>query len=317
MDKKRRILTGIFMLFAVFMLTGIKLPVKAYSKYTIYVNRKSNIVNVVNRKGKLVRAMYCSTGKHYSTIRGTFHTESRYRWHLLSHGVYGQYCTRIHGPYLFHSVWYYRTKKSQVSVREYNKLGSQASMGCVRLAVVDARWIYRHCRLGTKVVIGEKRKLAEPDRKKIKLSSSSGRSWDPTDPDSSNPYYPKIKMKKGASKKIEFGSKFDPLEQITVSSKITGKKELIKYVTVKGTVKTETPGKYKLVYTVKDPATLLSKSLKVTYLVKEKPVKEEVPAEAASDKKEAAKEKDPAEAASDKKGAAERSVGEEASEERK
>ena len=39
--------------------------------------------------------------------------------------------------------------------RQYNKLGQQASAGCIRLAVTDAKWIYDHCRLGTKVVIGE------------------------------------------------------------------------------------------------------------------------------------------------------------------
>jgi hypothetical protein len=144
-------------------------------------------------------------------------------------------------------------------------------MGCVRLAVRDAKWIYDHCSLGTKVVIGESRRLTKPSRAKIKLSTSSGRGWDPTDPDPHNPYYPKIKMKKGASKKIEFASKFDPLERITVSSKVTKKKKLIKYVTVKGKVKTKQPGKYKLTYKVTDPATLLSRTLKVTYTVLDNP----------------------------------------------
>ena len=114
----------IVMLFVAAFFCGNKMEAQAAGNYTIYVNRKTNLVNVVNsRTGKLVRAMYCSTGKGYSTIGGTFHTVSKMRWHALNHGVWGQYCTRIYGPYLFHSVWYYSTNKTQVSTAEYNKLG--------------------------------------------------------------------------------------------------------------------------------------------------------------------------------------------------
>lgn len=84
---------------------------------------------------------------------------------------YGQYSTRIHGAYLFHSVPYYSINKSQVSTKEYNKLGQQASAGCIRLAVTDAKWIYDHCRLGTKVVIGEGRTLKKPTRPKVRVST--------------------------------------------------------------------------------------------------------------------------------------------------
>lgn len=275
MKYSKVLLAGLFILLFVCALTGPALKAEAAGEYTIYVNRKSNIVNVVNRKGKLVQAMYCSTGVGYATIKGTFHTQNKLRWHILSHGVYGQYCTRISGPYLFHSVWYYSQRKNSLSIKQYNRLGTQASMGCVRLAVADAKWIYDNCPVGTKVVIGESRRLTKPSRTKIKLSASKGTGWDPTDPDPSNPYYPKIKLKKGASKKVAYGSKFDPLEMITVSSKITKKKKLMKCVSVKGKVKTKEPGKYKLIYKVTDPATLLSKSLKVTYTVEKAPEQEE------------------------------------------
>lgn len=274
MKYRKKLLAGLFILLFVFALTGPAMKAEASGKYTIYVNRKSNIVNVVNRRGKLVRSMYCSTGVRYATIKGTFHTQNRLRWHILSHGVYGQYCTRISGPYLFHSVWYYSTRKNSLSIKQYNKLGSQASMGCVRLAVVDAKWIYDHCPRGTKVVIGESKKLFKPSRPKITLSMASGTGWDPTDPDPSNPYYPKIKLKKGVNRKLAYGSSFDPLEMIAVSSKITKKKKLIQYVKVKGEVNTSVPGKYKLIYKVTDPATQLSRSLKVTFKVADAPIGE-------------------------------------------
>lgn len=269
---KRQLVIFLMVLFAAgFLYTG-RIEANAASKYTIYVNRRTNIVNVVNSStGKLVRAMYCSTGKGYSTIGGTYNTVSKMRWHALYHGVWGQYCTRIHGAYLFHSVWYYSPNKTKVSTVEYNKLGTQASAGCVRLAVVDAKWIYDNCGIGTKVVIGESRLLKKPSREKLKLSTASKTGWDPTDPDSANPYYPKISLRKKVSKKLEYGSKFNALKMIKVTSKTTSSAELLKCVTVKGKVKTKKPGKYKVIYKVTDPKTLLVKMKQITFTVKKKP----------------------------------------------
>ena len=267
-------MTTVLMLFTAAFLYGQKLDVDAASRYTIYVNRSSNIINVVDsRTGKVVKAMYCSTGVGYSTIGGTYNTVSKMRWHALNGGVYGQYCTRIHGSYLFHSVYYYRTVKNQMSTREYNKLGSQASAGCVRLAVVDAKWIYDHCDVGTRVVIGESRRMVKPTRSKLKVSTARRTGWDPTDPDPANPYYPTIRLKKQSSRKVEYGAKLKKAKLkklVKVSSPTTSASTLAKYVTVKGKVKTTQPGKYKVVYTVTDPRTLLTKSLNVTFNVKKK-----------------------------------------------
>ncbi|MDO5146550.1 MAG: L,D-transpeptidase family protein [Eubacteriales bacterium] len=254
---------------------------EAASRYTIYVNRKTNLVNVVDsRSGKLVRAMYCSTGKKYSTIRGTYSTVSKMRWHALYGGVYGQYCTRIHGPYLFHSVYYYKTRKNQMAVGEYNKLGSQASAGCVRLAVADAKWIYDNCGIGTKVVIGESRELEEPSQEKLKIDTSRRTGWDPTDPDAANPYHPTIALKKSASVKLDYGSRVTKKslkELIKVKSPVTSSSDLLDNVKVKGKVNTSKAGKYKIVYTVTDPKTFLTKSLAVEFRVKREPDKEEIP----------------------------------------
>ena len=267
-------MTTVLMLFTAAFLYGQKLDGDAGSRYTIYVNRSSNIINVVDsRTGKVVKAMYCSTGVGYSTIGGTYNTVSKMRWHALNGGVYGQYCTRIHGSYLFHSVYYYRTVKNQMSTREYNKLGSQASAGCVRLAVVDAKWIYDHCDVGTRVVIGESRRMVKPTRSKLKVSTARRTGWDPTDPDPANPYYPTIRLKKQSSRKVENGAKLKKAKLkklVKVSSPTTSASTLAKYVTVKGKVKTTQPGKYKVVYTVTDPRTLLTKSLNVTFKVKKK-----------------------------------------------
>ena len=82
-----------------------------------------------------------STGLYNATPRGTYQISTKYLWRELYGGVYGQYATRIHGGILFHSVPYYKRAKDTLCTDKYNKLGQQASMGCVRLTVEDAKWI--------------------------------------------------------------------------------------------------------------------------------------------------------------------------------
>ena len=45
---------------------------------------------------------------------------------------------------LFHSVPYNSKNVNDLETEEWNKLGYPASLGCVRLCVADAKWIYTH-----------------------------------------------------------------------------------------------------------------------------------------------------------------------------
>ncbi|MCR5593294.1 MAG: DUF4214 domain-containing protein [Saccharofermentans sp.] len=98
-----------------------------------------------------VRAMVCSTGAPgHGTIQGTYPITQGNRWGLLFDGpdnyVYGQYVSIISGNYLFHSSWYYTNGDGNtLSVREYNRLGTPSSHGCVRMSVGDCRWIWENC----------------------------------------------------------------------------------------------------------------------------------------------------------------------------
>lgn len=66
---KRILLLTAMLMFAFAFFRFNTIDAQAASKYTIYVNRKTNLVNVTDsRTGKLVKAMYCSTGKNYRTI---------------------------------------------------------------------------------------------------------------------------------------------------------------------------------------------------------------------------------------------------------
>ena len=48
---------------------------------------------------------------------------------------------------------YYSAEKDQLETEEFNKLGTPASLGCVRLQIEDCKWIYDECPSGSPVVI--------------------------------------------------------------------------------------------------------------------------------------------------------------------
>lgn len=163
--------------------------------YLLKVNRTQNLVIAYSKdqNGEYTvpaRAMVCSVGLDGATPTGTYNTKNKYDWRLLMGNVYGQYATRITGSILFHSVQYSSKDKSTLNYNEYNKLGSSASHGCVRMTVTDAKWIYDNCPIGTTVVIYDSdnpEPLAKPSAQKIDPASPIC-GWDPTDPDPNNPY---------------------------------------------------------------------------------------------------------------------------------
>ena len=153
------------------------------SSYRIEIDYDKNIVTVYAQSSSgnynvPVKAFVCSTGK--ATPIGTFSTPAKYRWHTLQGPCYGQWCTRIHGGVLFHSVPYYTQSNNNLKVYAYNKLGTKCSAGCIRLCCRDAKWIYDNCKLGTKVTI--KHNARNPFGKPKALKLKKGHTWDPTDP---------------------------------------------------------------------------------------------------------------------------------------
>lgn len=202
-------------------------------QYLIKVNKQQNVVNIYqkNKKGnyKPYRAFICSTG--YATPTGTFSVGTKYRWHQLNGGHYGQYCSRVYRGVLFHSVWYYQPRKNTQTYVQYNRLGTKASQGCIRLTVADAKWIYENCPSGTRIVIynsGNPGPLGKP--KARKMSGYMG--WDPTDPDPANPYFVKVKSIKLSAKKktLTLGTKKSKATFRLKVKKISPKKAMIKKV---------------------------------------------------------------------------------------
>ncbi|MBO5005718.1 MAG: L,D-transpeptidase [Clostridia bacterium] len=126
------------------------------SKYYIKVNLKTQTVNIyekdeLNRYSVPVKTMLCSTGE-YTPKLGTYKiTTYKQEWLGLQGNVYGQYCTQIIGNILFHSVPYLeKYNPASLEYWEYDKLGQDVSLGCIRLTVENAKWIYDNCDAGTR-----------------------------------------------------------------------------------------------------------------------------------------------------------------------
>lgn len=165
-------------------------------KYYIKVNYKAQVVTIYtkDKNGKYtkpVKTMVCSTGT-YTPTSGTYKTPHKFRWLRMVGGVYSQYCTQIVGDILFHSVPYLeRGNHASLEYWAYDKLGTRASLGCVRLTCKDAKWIYDNCTLGTQVEFyasSNPGPLGKPSARKISSAPDSVRGWDPTDPAKGNPW---------------------------------------------------------------------------------------------------------------------------------
>ena len=171
------------------------------NKYYIKINNAANVVNIYTQddKGNYTvpfKAMICSTGRSTPAAGKSYTIPSgaaaRGKWGLMVGGVYAQYYTRIYNAILFHSVPYKTQSKSNLEYWEYDKLGTKASAGCIRLTVQDAKWIYDNIPAGTKVEFysdaNNPGPLGKPSAKKISKEANNLRVWDPTDPDSNNPW---------------------------------------------------------------------------------------------------------------------------------
>ena len=163
--------------------------------YLICINCAMSCVTVfcADENGQYTRpylSMVCSA--HRYTITGIFKTKEKYSWHTLVGPSYGQYCTRIFKGILFHSVPYNTKHKYDLMYDEYNKLGTCASHGCIRLAVNDAKWIFDNCRSGTITVIyndiASPGPMGRPQPIRIDAGNPVLHGWDPTDPDKYNPW---------------------------------------------------------------------------------------------------------------------------------
>lgn len=194
------------------------------TKYYIKVNCKSQTVNVYekdenNKYSKPVKVMLCSTGVETPKTGVYKITSFKQEWLGLQGNVYGQYCTQIVGNILFHSVPYIeKNNPSSLEYWEYDKLGEEASLGCIRLTVESAKWIFDNCETGTQVEFyssEDSGPFGKPETQKISDYSEELKNWDPTDEKQENPwiiYKKKVKEQEELRKK-----RYDAAIQATIN----------------------------------------------------------------------------------------------------
>lgn len=171
--------------------TGILTSVIPSPVASITINTATEQVIAYDYSGKPLQVFACSTGKYGNTVVGTFKTSNYYDWHLMNGNCYSRYAVRFNQHELMHSVPYYRHSPDSLEYRQYNKLGTPASMGCCRLALADAKWIYENTVPGTVVnVVKDPNLVYQLTRPIIKIDETNvaTRGWDPTDTDPRSPY---------------------------------------------------------------------------------------------------------------------------------
>ncbi|MGI6072187.1 MAG: L,D-transpeptidase [Lachnospiraceae bacterium] len=204
-----------------------------------------------------VKAFACSTARGaHETPEGEYYLDEWYDWCYMVDTTYGQYAYRlIRGSdtdYMFHSVPYLEQSRDSLEWADYNKLGSPASMGCVRLNVADARWLCANVGSGVDVIIysddSTPGPLGKPDTFFIPWTIPEINGWDPTDPVSHNPWHEyNFTLTTAASLEVSAGS--EPLDlREHVEAVDIFENDLSRYITFDCGGK-----KYGFYYTTKDP----------------------------------------------------------------
>lgn len=238
--------------------------------YIIKINRLLNCVTIYSKDTTgdytvPVKSMVCSTGR--DTPVGTFKTSDKYTWRKLVGNVWGQYAYRITGQILFHSVPYFSQNNADLETLEFNKLGTAASLGCIRLQVIDAKWLIENCPKGTKVIIYDDDSSPGPLGKPNALLIPETITWDPTDPDSNNPWITNIMISGLKDFTVEAGnSNYNLLENVKATD--GAGTDITNSLTINGTINHNLIGNYNLVYTCTD-AFGHSKSMEIIVNVKD------------------------------------------------
>lgn len=160
------------------------IPVKAF---TVSVGR--NISSNSTSKGLTLSSSFTPLGTYSVCSNGVAVKYSLKPMHEPDGStVYARWATHVVGNVYFHAIAVGSKSHKALNYKTYNKLGSPASAGCIRMTVADAKWIYDHAGTGTavKVVKGSSKTpgpLGKPATIKIKSSKVK---YDPTDPEISD-----------------------------------------------------------------------------------------------------------------------------------
>lgn len=182
------------------------------NKFYIEVNRAACVVTIymynkdTNKYDIPVKTCTVCVGSDVSTVAGTggLNVNSSYTpigtYSVCSNGqavkytlkpmvepgdriLYARWTTHIVGNVYFHSIAVSAQSHYALPAARYNRLGTPASAGCIRMTVADAKWIYDYTSTGNtvKIVTGNTKKPGPLGKAKtIKVQGSIN--YDPTDP---------------------------------------------------------------------------------------------------------------------------------------
>ena len=186
------------------------------NNFYIYVNRAACCVTVYaydDEKGKYiipVKSFAVSVGRDIYTQAGPsgLNTNSSYtplgNFSICTNGVspkftvkpmyepnnvilYARWTSHIVGTVYFHSIAVGTDSHYALNPNQYNRLGSPASAGCIRMTVADAKWIYDYASVGSTVKIEYgNAKYPSPLGKPNTIWIASSIHYDPTDPEVPN-----------------------------------------------------------------------------------------------------------------------------------
>lgn len=155
--------------------------------YRIEVDLTNQICTVYgvysDKSSKPIMSEFVSTAKKGKTTpTGNFKIQgasggrkAKLRTAKMSSGKsYAEFLCRFHGGKCMHTVPYKKRQTTgHVNKTEFNKLGSVASAGCVRMPWIMAHFIYTNCPVGTpvKVFKGTKGKYPMGKPKKYKATT--------------------------------------------------------------------------------------------------------------------------------------------------
>jgi len=166
----------------------------AEQPYYIEVDEANQVVRVYERGAdntysRLIKRMICSTGKSSlpGLSKGLYSMNgSRMVYMSTVTRTYALYATRIEGHFLFHSTTYPNRAMNTLNHEAYDKLGSRASAGCIRLLAGDAKWIHdnvpKGCIVNIMYGVRDEREYGSVTKPPL-----VGGKWDPTNPHPDNP----------------------------------------------------------------------------------------------------------------------------------
>ncbi|MDR3644552.1 MAG: L,D-transpeptidase [Clostridia bacterium] len=110
-------------------------------------------VFIYDAKNRIINEYVCSTGlPGHDTPTGTFTVKDHgKRFFSEKYQEGGYYWLKFYGNYWIHSIVF--DKNEKIIPAEAAKLGTEASHGCVRVAIANAEWMYDNIVIGTKVVV--------------------------------------------------------------------------------------------------------------------------------------------------------------------